>query len=501
MTILPSSYLSVPEYIQGYCACDGSGFLPPLWYQAAALESTANITILPMGRGAGKSETLWQMMYDTCIDYPFINVLFGAPSHKILKNGIFKTIDLWRRVIEGPIEQGGWGFDPILEFTKSPQDMHLTWIWGSRIDFRSTKDMDDFRGQNIGRAFFDEADYIDATPDQWAAFVPTLRGYGPHSIVAAGTPSTSGTGLMALLLEVAKNDPGSIVVKATTLDNPYFPASTLRLMRATMTPEDWAREVEGRAVARTGLVYPEYCDDNIIDGWDLARELQQEQMNPWLTGIQRWRTFVMLDWGYSMSHALLLAARQLTPDRPPEVVVYRDLPFDRASGEWMAKEVKRWWTLDPIRPTAALCDPEGAISIAAARPFFAADGIPLEYQRNPMFRRVDRTVELLRRLVCTMDGVRSLKLTREVVNLPCNGPGGRGMHQSFKHYALAEVGRGTGIYSGKPFDDNKTTHSLDCARYFPINMGTFGFKWPYRFADENDARAVDLSPRAEKRLS
>lgn len=484
-----------PNYELGYCAADSSRFLPPLWYQAEALYSSQHLTILQMGRGAGKSETVWLNIVKEAIKWPFLNVLFGAPSHKVLTGGIFKTIDAWRRIVEQDPKDdgsGGWGFDPIADFTKSAADMRLTFDWGSQITFRSTKDMDDFRAQSIGMAAFDEADYIDATPNQWAAFVPCMRGYGPNRIVVAGTPSTSGTGLMSLVLEAAKSEPDSVIARATTLDNPFFPEASLRLMRATMTADDWAREVEGRPVSRTGLVYPEFVDENIID-WDYRRELA----NP----LGGWRTFILLDWGYSMAHALFVAARQIDMNKPPEVVIYRDLPFDRADAAWMARECKRHWAQEPLRPTAGICDPEGTISRQIAQPFFLSDGIQLLDENKPAFRRIQNTIGLVRRGLQTMEGTRTLFVTREVANQPCNAPGGRGVVVSFRSYQLSEIGRGSGIYTGKPHDDNKHTHSMDCIRYFYINMGKFGFKWPFRFKEENEARCENLSLRQEGRLA
>lgn len=491
-------------YINGYCASDASRFLPPLWYQEPFLDSDARIRILQMGRGTGKSESIWQAMQDMSIDYPFSTLLFGAPSHKILSDGIFKTIALWRRVVEQePREDGGggWGFDPIAEMTTSPQKMRLVFDWGSEIVFRSTKDMDDFRGMNCSGAVFDEADYIEASEDQWAAFVPTLRGFGPHRIVAAGTPSDNGSGLLALLLHLAQKDPDVEVFRATTLDNPFFPAHTLRLMRATMSSDCWAREVEGRPVARSGLVFPEYTDANIIDGFDLVAQIRQEQWNPMLTPIQRWRTFWVFDWGFTMSHALQIAARQITEENPPEAVIIRDIPFDRHDGAEMVKTCLRLSSTDPIRPTAAVYDPEGPVSIASALPILHSEGIPAVCQRLAQFRRAERTVELVRRMICTQSGVRSLKVTRQVANSEANYPGGRGVHQGFLTYSLSEVRRGSGVYSDKPWDDNKVAHGMDCVRYWCMNMGKFGYRLPFREINESEVRALDIGQRAQRSLA
>jgi hypothetical protein len=481
-----------PHVEGGYLQPDGISFGGPLPYQwGPVTDDEHSIIILQAGRGVGKTSTLWERVEYKAHEYPGLNILWGAPSHKILIDGVFKLIRNWRRAIQRPRTETNntWGFDPIARFCESQANMHLDFLSGSTITFRSTKDMNDFRGGEYGLVVFDEADYIAATPADWAAFAPTMRGYGPQLLYAAGTPSMLGSGLLAFLVDLAQVDTSAKVYKAHTLMNPYFPRARLRLMRATMGPDDWAREIEGKPVARSGLVYPEYDPQTHIIQWDPQVELRKADWGSW-------RTFVVIDWGYNKSHMTFLAARQGDTTRPPEVVVYRDIPMDRADPQWIAREALRYSRMDPIMPSAAICDPEGPIDIPSARPYFRQAAIPLVFEQNKAFRRIESTIVLVRRALRNQDGLASLRFAKSVADSPWNKHGGRGTLQGMVTYQLAEVGRGTGIYYDRPYDDNKTTHGLDNLRYFYINMGKFGYKWPWGTHEWSERRIIDTYRRA-----
>lgn len=395
----------------------------------------------------------------------------------MLIRGVFKVIKAWRKAVIRD-----WGWDPVNKFNESPANMELEFFNGSTIVFSSAADMDEVRGGSYGYAAFDEADYIVANADAWAAFLPCMRGYGPGRKVIGGTPSSLGSGLMALVLALSSVDNNVSVHRACTLDNPYFSARTLALMRATLTADDWAREVEGREVARSGLVYPEFTDDNIID-FEIHAAFKKPNHS--------WRTFILIDWGYTLSHALFVCARQKTKHEPPEVIVYRDIPFDRADPAYIARECVRLSRSDPTLASAMICDPEGKrVEIPLAKPIFAQAHIPIVYTEAKQFRSIRQTVQFVRRALLTAHGHRSLFVTRDVARQTCNAQGGRGIVISFRSYSLEELGRGSGNFTDKPIDDNKSTHSMDCIRYFYINLGKIGMRWPWAFEQTSDGRMM-----------
>jgi hypothetical protein len=452
----------------GYPDAECQTFLPAHPYQRQILDSDARIIVTQWGRATGKSHTLYLRCLRDCVEYPRLRVLVVAPEYRILQDAlwpIIEDIDVTFR--------NCYGYSFIRHWRKSAQLNRLELWNGSSLRFRSTTNVNALRGGSYGEVLIEEAGYVQADPSSWAAFLPVIRGWGPHRLLVGGTPQGM-DGVLGLLIALAAHDPSVYLTRAGTQDNPFYPKVQLEMMRSTLSREMWEQEGEGKAIRRTGRVYAEFDPDvhvGLPQGQDWIPEQRLREPG--------WETYVAIDWGYNQAHAAFLAVRQPHPGRNPEIWIYRDLPFDRMDADTICRRIVQLWKDDPILPRAIVVDPKGWQENRTAIRYFGQFGRPVIMERAANKTLVEHTLEYVRRVLRSGDGTVSLHLTRAVAALPCNREGGRGMLQGFLHYMLQETVRGSGIYKNKPIDDNKTVHGLDLLRYWLINMGKFGYEWPY----------------------
>ena len=439
-------------------------YYPPLPEQEEFLLSGKKHRLARWGRGFGKTLTVWRATTIALFQYPGIRWLYCAPINRTFQDATYPAIEqdriIWKALT---------GEDFVKSWNKQVGILRLH--NGSSVTFRSATNIDGLRGGTYGGASFEEPGYIDGSSTAWTSFAPTLRGWGPQSIIAGGTLSEFG-GMLNVFVELAAQRPdlwySSI---AATEDNPFFPRETLDLLKATLSVAAFDRECKGLDTPSSGIVFPEYVPElNRAPGWDLDAAQKADPS---------WRTFVLIDWGFNLAHVLWIAARQPDQSKLPEVVVFDDWPLDRHGHvEICDKIIGRMKQLER-RVSGIIVDPEDETAVKYCRRTFARYGIKVRYEENPTRRRVKSTVDYVRRLLFTPDGTRSLRITDKVVALDCNRNGGRGVHQSLLNYRLKEHRVGTGDYEGKPVDDNKHTHAMDLLRYFCICMRAFGFRWPY----------------------
>jgi len=454
-----------PDVQVGYSLPGCVGWSDPLLYQTEVLDSKARVVVLQWGRGCGKTVTLWLTCLLDMLIWRGVRVLCVGPSYKTLTDGLFPVI----ADIDVTFREK-YGYSLIKSWAKSAAINRLTLINGSTCTFRSTSNIDDLRGGSYGLVLIEEGGYIDANQYSWGAFIPVLRGFGPHRILCGGTPA-GGFGVLGVLLELAKSKPEIFVSRAATTDNPHFPEAQLQLLEATLSKEMWKQEVLGESVTLSGLVYPEWNRQTHIRKFNPLIELRKPG----------WELYEVIDWGFAMAHRITLAVKQIDPSRAPEIVVVRDVPYERADAQTIIREVIAQLNDYPIRPRAVVTDPEGFAENRTARRMLTPHGLSVVFEKAIQRRRIESTAEYLRRGLCSATGEASFFVSQEVAGLDCNREGGRGIVPSFETYRLQEVRQGSGVYKAKPKDDNKSTHVMDCARMFYICMRKFGYVWPLEF--------------------
>ena len=469
----------------------GTGWSDYLPYQRAALDFILNergkIDVEEWGRGTGKSSTLWDGSLGLAAKYPRLRTLAVAPAFKTIQDGIFKVIGDAEQVF-----QNEYGYSLIEKWNTSAQNPYIRLGNGSDFAFRLGSRIDDVRGGTFGQILIEEGGFVEANMESWGAFLPCLRGYGPHMIHVGGTPS-SPTSVLSLLKqfwqqgeEVPRNknirrftdrfsEPHEtydvFYSVAVTMDNPHFPRWVMDLARATMSPEMFSQEFEAKARKFTGLVCPEFDRSVHVQPFDIGR-LHREQ---------GWVLVDLVDWGSSKAHWSTLAMIQINRSLPPEMWIIRDNPLANHTDEMILRKViegKRQFGL-PV--SFLICDrnpDEAGMGRRLAQQMLRPHGIAVRWAMKD--HSIVNTIDWLHRFLRVADKAKNppLRFRKEIGDHPSNRPGGNGCLVSLEEYRLRADLTKAGEFTNKPFDDNRTAHFADLLRYAGISLHRVGFDWP-----------------------
>jgi hypothetical protein len=469
----------------------GTGWSDYLPYQRTLLDFILNergkIDVDEWGRGTGKSSTLWDGTLGLSVKYPRLRTLVIAPAFKTLQDGIFTVIGDAEQVF-----QNEYDYSLFDKWNTSAQNPYIRLANGSEFVFRLGSRIDDVRGGTFGQILIEEGGFVEANMESWGAFLPSLRGYGPHMIHVGGTPS-SPTSVLSLLKQFwneGSEVPGDKNLRrftdsfstppetydvfyssAITLDNPHFPRWVMDLARATMSPEMFAQEFEARARKFTGLVCPEFDRQRHVAPFDVRRLAQE----------QGWVLVDLVDWGSSKAHHSTMAIRQLNDSLPPEMWIVRDNPLHNHTDEMCIRKViegKREFGL-PV--SFLICDrnpDERGQGRRLAQQMLRPHGIAVRWAQKD--HSIVNTLDWLHRFLGVADETKPppMRFRKEIGEHPNNRPGGKGGIVSLEEYRLREDMTKPGEFTNKPFDDNRTAHFADLLRYAGISLNRIGFHWP-----------------------
>lgn len=216
--------------------------------------------VLLCGVGFGKTTAaVFESLRKAMFDYPGKVGMMCAPTYKLLMQGLYQT---WEEIVP----KDWYKFDQ----TKGRMVMKN----GSIILWRTTSNKEFLRGPSCAWVAFDEASaetdlgvylelvnrlrdpdpsvkpqiFITTTPNGYN-WIPEVFGSGPHS------PGFSGT------KDCWFNDK-TIVIRATTMDNPAFPVGSdyynNLISRAESSPEWVAQNVYAEFTVKAGLIFPHF---------------------------------------------------------------------------------------------------------------------------------------------------------------------------------------------------------------------------------------------------
>lgn len=465
-----------------------SDFLP---FQRQALDAimreTCKIDVEEWGRGTGKSSTLWDGALAMGLKYPKLRTLVIAPAYKTLQDGVFTVIAEAERVFEHK-----YGYSLIDKWNTSAQNPYLRLCDGSEYMFRLGSRINDVRGGTFGQILIEEGGYVEATMEDWGAFFPCLRGYGPQTMHIGGTPD-SPMSVLALVkgfwqsgqvvegdnclreFEDRFSDPVEkyriFYSVAVTEDNPHFPRWVLAMAEATMSPEMFDQEFRAKERKFVGLVCPEFDRRVHLADFDMRRLVDEAG----------WVLVDLVDWGSSKAHWATLALRQTNPSLPPEMWLIRDHPLENHTDEMILRRVidgRREFRL-PV--SFLICDrnpDESGQGRRLAQQMLRPHGISVRWPKKD--HSIVNTLDWLHRFLKVADETRPppMRILRKIGDHPNNRPGGKGAVVSLEEYRLREDLTNKGRFTNKPFDDNRTAHFPDLLRYAGICLGRVGFHWP-----------------------
>jgi hypothetical protein len=251
--------------------------------QIAIAQHPARFRVVMCGRRWGKSAC---GIREAC-DYAIAGKPVGwfAPSYKL-------ALEAWRELVDR--------LSPITS-RMSEQDKRIELVTGGVIEVWTLDTPDPARGRKYALVVIDEAGITRDLLEVWqSAIRPTLVDLAGRALIM-GTPKGRRHGFVVLFNRGLGEDKDWMSFRASTLENPYIPASEVEAARKELPPEIFAQEFEGiptddganpfgleaikEAVGEVGN------EEVVVYGVDLARSLDFTVV----VGMDAYRRVVTLD--------------------------------------------------------------------------------------------------------------------------------------------------------------------------------------------------------------
>lgn len=229
----------------------------PTAYQMEVLASKAKAKVLLNGRQSGKSTVLRMLMYKDAWEQSNRELLYVAKSIKQAKDV------MWRSLVKGT--------DPIFPRESIKEinnvDHYFVLINDTRITVTGSENVDGLLGKTCDKLYIDEWQSHHNQSYIWQLLQPMIAAR-QGDVVFAGTAR----GFDDLWEKCQYGQGGSPMKKKnwrswhvpTRLSGtPAGTPEALALAKSTLSPEQYAQEYEASPTASTGLVYPNFGNDNI----------------------------------------------------------------------------------------------------------------------------------------------------------------------------------------------------------------------------------------------
>jgi hypothetical protein len=256
--------------------------------QKAIADDPARFRVVMCGRRFGKSALGIRLVCDAALKGQPVG--WFAPSYKL-------ALEAWRELVSR--------LGPLID-RQSEQDKRLELKTGGVVEVWTLDSPDPARGRKYALAVIDEAGIAKDLLSVWqAAIRPTLVDLGGRALIL-GTPKGRRHGFVVLFHRGERGDyPDWASFRASTLSNPYIPASEVEAARKELPPEIFQQEFEGiptdDGANPFGLEAVRKCigelseNKPVVFGVDLARSMDFTVvvgLDAWMRVcvLERWQT-------------------------------------------------------------------------------------------------------------------------------------------------------------------------------------------------------------------
>jgi hypothetical protein len=256
--------------------------------QKAIADDPARFRVVMCGRRFGKSALGIRLVCDAALKGQPVG--WFAPSYKL-------ALEAWRELVSR--------LGPLID-RQSEQDKRLELKTGGVVEVWTLDSPDPARGRKYALAVIDEAGIAKDLLSVWqAAIRPTLVDLGGRALIL-GTPKGRRHGFVVLFHRGERgDDPDWASFRASTLSNPYIPASEVEAARKELPPEIFQQEFEGiptdDGANPFGLEAVRKCigelseNKPVVFGVDLARSMDFTVvvgLDAWMRVcvLERWQT-------------------------------------------------------------------------------------------------------------------------------------------------------------------------------------------------------------------
>ena len=149
---------------------------------------------------------------------------------------------------------------------KNEVDLSIELINGSRIELKGGDRYDSLRGNSLSNVILDEAAYI--PPDCWEMVIRPALADQRGDAIFISTPA--GFNHFHEWYEQAEAEPDWQTFAYNTIQGGNVPPEEVELARRTLDERTFRQEFEASFQSFSGLVFPEFSEDNISDVEDMG---------------------------------------------------------------------------------------------------------------------------------------------------------------------------------------------------------------------------------------
>lgn len=221
-------------------------------FQTRAYLSDKRFIAMIAGSGGGKTHfgPLW--LSREIEKYPKDSFLVIAPTHKMLQRTIIPKIETCYK---------GTYFEGELKETK----LQYLFPSGGLIYFGSADNPDSLEGVHVRAAWLDEASLMSRS--LWIV-VQGRVGQLQGRVLITTTPRAFNWLYHDFYRKFLEGDPNFDVIQFRSIDNPYYPREEFDRMRSSLDSRIFEMRYCGQFRKMSGLVYPDFCPESIIDNVD-----------------------------------------------------------------------------------------------------------------------------------------------------------------------------------------------------------------------------------------
>ncbi|MAO24904.1 MAG: hypothetical protein CMJ25_29520 [Phycisphaerae bacterium] len=215
--------------------------------QAEVFDDPARFRMLAAGRRFGKTHlSLVQLIVWAAQKAGSLN-WYLAPTYRAAKSIAWRQLKAM--------------VPPELFADKNEVDLSIELINGSRIELKGGDRYDSLRGNSLSNVILDEAAYIPA--DCWEMVICPALADQRGSAFFISTPA--GFNHFHEWYEQAEHEPGWQTFSYNTIEGGNVPPEEVELARRTLDERTFRQEFEASFQSFSGLVFPEFSDENIDD--------------------------------------------------------------------------------------------------------------------------------------------------------------------------------------------------------------------------------------------
>lgn len=404
----------------------------------------AKFCLFQAGVGSGKTYATVRKFFRNVVECgsDVLHVV-GAPSNKIMRKATFAAFIDYMAAIKG---RNHW--TPVKKVWDTDNHREVLFRNGSRVEFLTLKNPEQFAGPSVGSYWIDEAALVEQSMLAFRTFNERLR--DPRAPRLRGFLSTTPRGPLGVvahfLEQVHAGNPEYAYVTCTTWENSAnLPPDYIPTLLTSMSPREIRQQLCAEILRNENAVYAEEFDP--------VRSLCRPDWK--LRGRREARVWVTIDWGPTMPHVLFGESAEDGVD-----IIFDEMCENQVSHRTLVLDIrerlKNKWGFNWRDLAAVYCDPNPVEGPAELKSLM--HGVPVRYA---WAQRIIAGIDIVRWRLLDGQGKRWLLFHPRLQTTPSE----RRILQCMVNYRWTERQTPDGIVLLDTAQKGKWDHGADSLRY------------------------------------